>query len=251
VALKFGFRFGVIRSIMRAAAFPSRKRAPGNQRSNGMKISKLKLFAGCPFGATQRDCFEFTNGFTKSFARPDHAAMLPRRIPYSRFRSCGVQHGFGSLTKPNSRPYPILHRNSRACAEHDTFQQRITRETIRAVHAGAGYFSGREQTIEVRYPVEIRVNAAHRIVRRGMNGRGSRRDVQPETHAGLIDAGKALPDESAVEMGQVEVNVRTRSIHFPDDRSGNDIARRKFAHFVVLRHESLSGRVTKIGAFAA
>ena len=56
----------------------------------------------------------------------------------------------------------------------------------------------------------------------------------------------------AVLMGQIEKDVgRVRLRHLSDDRPAHYVARRKFAAFVVILHETVSVLIDELSAFSA
>jgi hypothetical protein len=56
---------------------------------------------------------------------------------------------------------------SRPSPEHQALEQRVARQAVRAVDAGARDLSRGKQPRDRRSPIEVGLNAAHLVVRRG------------------------------------------------------------------------------------
>ena len=74
----------------------------------------------------------------------------------------------------------LLHRRRRARAEHQPFEQRVAREPVRAVDAGAGDLAGREQSRQRGPAPLVGVDAAHHVVRRRTDRNRIAREVEAD-----------------------------------------------------------------------
>ena len=81
---------------------------------------------------------------------------------------------------------------SRTFSVNQSFQQRITRQPVRAVHAGAGRLSRGEEAGNVRCSPQVSFYAAHDVVGRGGDRNLVFGDIDAEGLAGPVDAGETL-----------------------------------------------------------
>ena len=72
----------------------------------------------------------------------------------------------------------LQHRSGRSGAEHQPFEQRVARQPVGAVDAGARHFASREQLRDRRAAVEIGFNSAHHVVGRRADRNAIAREVQ-------------------------------------------------------------------------
>ncbi|MPN29153.1 hypothetical protein SDC9_176604 [bioreactor metagenome] len=126
-------------------------------------------------------------------------------------------------------------------AHHHAFQKRVAGQPVGAVQAGAGHFAHGMKTRHIGVAVHPRHHAAAGIVRARGHGNGLAGDVDAVLCAQLHHAGKVLRQPFARLMRDVEMHMRDAVLlHFCVDRTGDDVARRKFGAVVVGGHEAFA-----------
>src|SRR4051812_45304760 len=132
--------------------------------------------------------------------------------------------------------------------ENEALQQRVRREPVRTVHAGARDFANSVETFQRRPAAEIGDDAAHHVMRGGRDRYEIPSWIDSSRLADREDAGKSF-GESAAELARVEVNPAVSLL--AEDRARDDVARRQLREAVALDHEALAGGVEQNRAFAA
>ena len=107
---------------------------------------------------------------------------------------------------------------SGAAAEDEALEQGVRRQAVRAVHAGAGALARGVEARNVRPAVEIRDDAAHRVV--GRRGDGNR--LQRRVEALPLERVHERRKAAAIDAAQVEQRRPALA-----DRAGHDVARRE------------------------
>lgn len=144
------------------------------------------------------------------------------------------------------------HGVSSAGAEDDAFKQGIAGEAVGAVDAGAGGFAGGIEAGDGSASLKISADAAHEVMRGGMDGSGLPGQIDAEAQAGFVDAGEALADPGGGFVSEVEQHVGGGGrLHFGDDGAADDIAGGELLHVVIAVHETFAVDVAQQGAFAA
>ena len=120
------------------------------------------------------------------------------------------------------------------------------------MRARACHFTRRVETRQVSAAVEIGADAAHRVMRRGMNWSRLRAKIDSVIQTRLVNARKARLYECGAAMRQIQKHVRRAGgRHFRDDGARNHVARRQVRKRMVALHEALTGGVDQKCAFAA
>ena len=89
-------------------------------------------------------------------------------------------------------------------------------------------------------------------MRGGHDGNRLLRDIDAQFQAAPINIGKVLLQEIGRLVGDIEINaIQPAFFHFKVDRTGDDVARRKFRTFIVPEHEARTIRELQQSAFAA
>ena len=154
----------------------------------------------------------------------------------------GLQHG---------RLRRLLHRLRRAGPEDQPFEQRVARQAVGAVDAGAGGFAGGEQSGNGGAAPVVGVDAAHQIVSGGADGNRIGRQIEPDLAAHRGDSREPFVNARAIQMGERQKHGTARLLRLPHDAARDDIARRQIAVGVIPRHERLAPRVDEPRPFAA
>ena len=140
----------------------------------------------------------------------------------------------GGLVEPFER---------RAAAEDEALAERVGREPVGAVQAGAGALADRVEALDAgRPPVEVGDDPAHHVVAGGGDRDALRRRVQP----GLLERGDDVREAPRVDHRHVEADrVRAGAPQQVEDRAGDRVAR------VELVDEALAVVVVERRALAA
>src|SRR5688572_30283505 len=123
-----------------------------------------------------------------------------------------------------------------ALGEHQTFEQRIRRESVRAVHSGAGNLPDRVETLEAGASTEIRGDPAHHIVRGGRYRNEILARIDAARLAQRQDTGKAAR-ECGSELARVEKDAGAGAL-LPYDRARHDVPGRELGLAMNLLHEA-------------
>ena len=108
------------------------------------------------------------------------------------------------------------------------FQQRIARQPVRAVQAGAGDFADGIKAGDLRLAIHIRQHAAALVMRRRHDRDRFLGDVDAVLQAGLVNVRKTFDDEARRLVRDVEQHViRAALLHLAVDRARHDVARRE------------------------
>jgi hypothetical protein len=133
--------------------------------------------------------------------------VLPSDLSNPVFMDVRIYLCFGNGSGVSYGRCGITHHLACSSAENESFQQRIARQAVRAMHAGAGSLSGREQTRNAGPPIRIRSYSAHRVVRRRMHRNRSGGYVHAMFQTCLIHAREATADESRIHVGEIQKDV--------------------------------------------
>ena len=164
----------------------------------------------------------------QSFAIAKQADLAPHQILHFRNRdgapalvgrlapavTCRVElDDLLRLDRPLARRI-VAHRTPGAGAEDETLEQRIARQPVGAVHAGAGDLARRVQTRNRGAPVDVGLHAAHDVVGRRPDRDAIAREIQPRAPARLGDqresASARTPGRDAPSTGRRRRCVRSR-----------------------------------------
>ena len=129
----------------------------------------------------------------------------------------------------------LRHRRSRAGAEHQSLEQRVGRQPVRAVQPGAGRFAGGKQPGQRRPAPHVGVDAAHHVVRRRADRNRIARDVDADLRAHRRDRRKPLPHVVGVQVREGQKDAAAGPLRFADDAARHDVARRQIAIRMVAR----------------
>ncbi len=139
-----------------------------------------------------------------------------------------------------------------ALGEDEAFEERVGRQPVRAVHAGAGDLAARVQPRHGRASVQVRAHSARGVVRGRCHGDRLGHRVDAVRPAGGQDRGEAVLPHLRAEVPGVEVHVLgVLFAHAPQDALGDDVARGEFGQFVRADHEAVAVGVDEVGALAA
>ena len=146
---------------------------------------------------------------------------------------------------------PAPHCGARARTEHEPFEQRIAREAVRAVHAGARRFSRGEQPRDRRPAVEVRDDASHDVMRGGTDRNSIGREIEAGLPARRRDQRKALAHERRMQMRERQIHRLSRALSLARDTARDPIAGGEIPRGIVSQHERLAVRVHEPRAFSA
>jgi len=157
----------------------------------------------------------------------------------------GRQFGVGSRAAARARKH-----RSQPPAEDDRFQQRVAREPVRAVQAGARDFAHRPQLRHARAAIEIHRDAAHVVVRGA--GHGNRFAMRIDAVFPAIPPGrrKRLREFHLAERPRIEPYAPARRLRTMHD-AGHDVARREIAERMRRFHDAPSAVVDQVRPGAA
>ena len=205
-----------------------------------------------------------TRGAIEALGGPHHARVAghdPLQLVADR---CGVGrerggHDIGpegSEVDPSEHPGGIRRvlapgdRLDHARGEHQVLQQRVRRQPVRAVDAGARDFPACPEAGERRRPVEVGADATTQVVRGRRHRQPLAGGVEIDALAGAPDRGE--PCREPVDAGGVEPQVVEPTLVEPAaDRTGDDVAWREVTEGVLGGHERLALVVAQDRAFAA
>ena len=137
-------------------------------------------------------------------------------------------------------------------SEDQSVQERIRRETVGAVHADAGDFARRKQTLNVGARVEIGAHATHHVMTGRAHGDRVFRRIEAVLRQHFAQIRKAFADAFRLQMRHRNKHVGRAGLgDFMRDRFGHDVARREFKALVVFVHEAFVLRVQQPAAFTA
>ena len=199
-----------------------------------------------------------------SIASPQSRAIAfdPRRSPTS---APAARHETGAAVpgvrigravcdrRPRSPPPPAASVLHHALPEHYRLHQRIARQPVRAVHAGAGALRRMRTGPATRRPAHtVRPDAAHQVVRRRRDRDRVRADVDPDAQ------GRRRKSPGTARRGQrISGPVQSRQTwsvpvvaHLRDDGARDHVTRREVGQGVIARHERLARRVAQHRTFA-
>ncbi len=91
-----------------------------------------------------------------------------------------------------TRSFPRDDRIDRSCCEDESLEQRVRRQSVGAVHAGARGFPARPQPGQRAGTVEIGDDTARQVVRSGRDGEPLTGRVETDRRAGTEDRGEAV-----------------------------------------------------------
>src|SRR5947209_2298987 len=115
-------------------------------------------------------------------------------------------------------------RFASAMCNHQTFEQRVTREPIRAMQSGAADFTDRVQSRQRGRAVHVGLDSTALIMRSRHDGDRLLRHVDAETQARLVNVRKTLAQELRRLLRDVEVDaLRAGAFHLSVDRARNDV----------------------------
>ena len=123
--------------------------------------------------------------------------------------------GVAWARRASSRSHELGHCLPAAAAEHHDVEQRVGAEPVGAVHRDAGALAGGVEAREHRVvgvdddlAVDVGGDAAHRVVRRGLDRDRVRLRLDAEVGAHeLGDVGQLGVDQLGRQVGEVEVDV--------------------------------------------
>ena len=109
---------------------------------------------------------------------------------------------------------------------NDGLEQRIARQPVRAVQAGAGHFTDGIEPRNLGFAVHVRHDAAALVVRRRNDRDGLPGDVDPVLEAGLVDVRKPLENKLRRPVRDIEHDeIRAALFHLAVDGARDDVPR--------------------------
>ncbi len=134
----------------------------------------------------------------------------------------------------------------------EAFEERVGREPVGAVHAGAGDLAARVQAGHRGASVGVGADAARGVVGGGGDRDGLGDRVDAVGAAGGQDRREAALPHLGAEVAGVEVHVLGVVLpHAAHDALGDDVARGQLGQFVLPEHEAHAVGVDQVGALAA
>src|SRR5665811_656467 len=134
--------------------------------------------------------------------------------------------------------------------KHETFEQRVAGQSIRAMHTGAAYFADRQEAMHRRAAIGCGRNASHEVMRGWRDGDQVGGEVKPNVGEIASDRGEPLSHGVRIEMAQIQPDA-TASGDLVLNRPGDDVAGRKLCQFVDGSHEALAGVIAEPCAITA
>ena len=153
--------------------------------------------------------------------------QLERRV--RRVVDCAVAQNTGRV----GAVLPGIDRLDRAGREHEPFEQRVRREPVGAVHAGAGGLAAGPEAGQRGGAVEVGADATREVVRGGGDGQPVVRGIEADARHASPDrreAGREVVDPGGVEPEVVEVALDEPAA----DRLGDDVAWREVGERVLV-----------------
>src|SRR3954452_2314355 len=115
------------------------------------------------------------------------------------------------------------------------------------MYAGGRGLSCREQPAETGSATEVGTHAAHCIVSGRAHRSGSLFQIDAIGETSLIDARKALTDETGGEVSEIKEGTGiTGDAQLHENRAGHDVARGKFFHGMVALQEAFTATICQV-----
>ena len=184
-------------------------------------VVDLVVDADAPFrafeplvGANDADIFHMQADFVPVVGH-DHGLVVSVSPP--------SQGGMGraSISTSGRRRRCVPPRGGRTMAS-----ERVARQAVGAVQAGAGDFPAGEQALDAGFPEGVDDHAPAEIMRCGHDRDRIPGDVDVELQAGFVDVGKPRLQKIAIAVGDVEKDELVPGfLQFRVDRLGDDVPR--------------------------
>src|SRR5262245_48683756 len=202
---------GKIRTKVPAAALLAAKRCARDHQPDGddAACAPELVVAGRRRGDADSCAprVELRDRLLRTGAAPEQPTTAPHQIAYRiDGRDVAVRLTATVVPSDNLRSLRFRatqrrpHRVGCTRPEDESFEQRIAGESIRSMDAGAGDFAGRKQSADRCASVEIRLNAAHEVVRCGTDWNPIARQIQANACTRFGDRREARAYERGVEM---------------------------------------------------
>lgn len=134
----------------------------------------------------------------------------------------------------------------------DGLDQRVGRQAVAAVKAGARAFADGIQAADRRLAVGVDLDAATQVVGRGSDRDVVAGDVDAKAETVLINVGEMALGLLGVLVGDVEIDMIVAvELHLAVDGARHDVARSEREPRVILVHELLAAEVAEHGAISA
>jgi len=134
-------------------------------------------------------------------------------------------------------------------------QQRIRRQPVGAVHSSAGCLARRVKPRQTGAAAQVRLDAAHQIMRRWPHRNNIPRQVERVLRQKRADAGKALVNVEAVQVPHIEMHqprlAGLRAEAFERNSPRHYIAGSQFQLRMIALHEAFAAVVAQVRALPA
>ena len=142
--------------------------------------------------------------------------------------------------------------DARAAPEHETLEQRVRGEAVRAVQAVAGGLARGEESGHIGAAVEVGPHAADGVVRRGHHGDRRGAGIDAVAREERREAGEPPREALLAERARVEEDIRILGLReMLDDAAAHDVARRELGERMTPLHEAPARLVDEVRALAA